>query len=159
MRRIAAATIYAVIIASTPASAYMSFNLNSGTATCEKAQQARIDYAKAKAADEAETRRLEYEEARICDTRWPTSRYGEPVWLGDEPPHPKVKTPLCRRLERQFHATQRKRRFADTYKCTRILGADGKWRDCAGEEFKFPPLAEKAAQILERAVRENCFFY
>lgn len=129
------------------------FDLNSGTNACNRAIAAQP-----KNESQEERERIDYERDRICDARYPRGKNGEAVWLGSEPPHPKRKTPECKKLAREFYSIRRKRSFADTYHFTRMLDSNGKWHDL-NQKYKYPSLANKSADILEEAVRQNCFFY
>lgn len=159
-------------VAPVSAFAAMSFYTNDGAPTCNKIMEMmRNDNSKLSHKQEE---KAEYERSRICDQRWGSKNY-EPVWLGQEPKHSRIKSKECKALEASYRDIQKQRTFADNYECTTYQDATG-IHECKNgatppPDAEFiglnPPsyvfsedsLPEKSARILKRAVEINCFFY
>lgn len=131
------------------ASAAMSFIMNHGAPTCEKYSG---DKPKHISEEEWEYRRL-----RICDVRWALDDW-PPVWLGQEPTHPRKETHKCKELRQNYYEAMAGRHLIDNYECM-PPGREGGLIACKGFKPNPPPRAEEAAQILEQAVDMNCFFH
>lgn len=167
-------SVLAALLSVAPGSAYaaMSFYTNDGAPTCNVLMEMmRNDNSKLSPKQEE---RAEYERSRICDERWGNENY-EPVWLGQEPKHSRIKSKECKALEASYRDIQKQRIFADNYECTTYQDATG-IHECK-KGVKPPPdaefiglnppshvfgedsLPEQSARILKRAVEINCFFY
>ena len=123
-----------------------SFALNYDTPTCQKIMNS--DPKRGETIQQHNYRWL-----RICDHRYET----EPAWLGEEPKHPKHKTVACLRLERQYREVMSLRNMDTEFSCESNKSKYLVF--CKRTATKSTPLAEISAQILEKAVNLNCFFY
>lgn len=140
-----------ILLAPFEAIAANSFVMNRHAPTCDKYWN---ESNKPKNMSEKE---FEYRRQRICDQRWGLDGW-PPVWLGSEPLHSNTLNSKCEHLKKRYYESMAGRHLLDNYECFPPEKAGGLVA-CKGFKSTPPVRAEESAQILERAVDENCYFY